>query len=160
MAFIVKRDTIVIPAGIPVSTNSIIINGGTIHTPNTALTKTATNTFALCNFTEGLLEGSITFTHRWNIRTSGNWIDVELGIATKKTSGGSGRYLINASNGNSCSSESMSPTWVILYNSGDEYGPSVWTIARNPSQDFNNIPTAGWIIDDPADAASITITSA
>jgi hypothetical protein len=91
--------------------------------------------------------------------SGGGWYDVELGLATRKTINGSGRYLINASNGNICSSESMSPTWVILYNSGDEYGPAAWTIARNPSQDFNNIPTTGWIIDDPSDASSITITA-
>jgi hypothetical protein len=150
--------TITLPSsGIPVSTNTITMNGG--YQPSSTFTKVATNAFALCNYTEGQLEGSITFNHRW-MYSGGGWYDIEIGLATRKTSGSSlGRTFIYATNGNICSSTATSPTWVILYNTGDEYGPNAWTIATNPSQDFNNIPTTGWVIYDSADAASITITA-
>jgi hypothetical protein len=63
-----------------------------------------------------------------------------------------------ASNCQGETTEAVSPTWVLFYESSDEYGPYMATYAINPSQDFNNVPTTGWVIY--RDLTTITITAA
>jgi len=150
------------PSGIPISTTNIIVNGGNAQSPNLTLSR-ADYGVSICNSGGD----AYTFNAKWEgyMPTSGDWYMlsggdgyVDLGIATRKATGGSGEYFIYFDNCSSVSTQVVSPTWALFNYNGDEYGPRGSTLATNPSQDFNNIPTTGWVIY--RDLTSITITAA
>lgn len=148
---------------IPVTTNKIVVNGGNAGTSNVTLTRNDTS-IPLCNY-GGFGSFTYTFNAKWEGEVSGavNWGTptgdgyVVLGIATRKWLGGSGESFISFNNCMSGSTEAVAPTWVLFVYSGDEYGNSGYTYATNPSQDFNNLPTTGWVVH--RDVSSVTITA-
>ena len=167
MSLIIKKNTTFkiprtgsgAPSGIPVATSNIIVNGGNAGSPNLTLSRTDTS-IPLCNYGGD----SYTFNAKWqgfadNVWNAPNGIGfVALGIAARKFSGGSGDNFIAFNNCFSGTTEAVSPTWVLFVYSEDEYGNVGSTLATNPSQDFNNIPTTGWTIH--RDLTTITITAA
>ena len=146
------------PSGIPVATSNIIVNGGNAGSPSLTLSR-SDGDISLCNSGGD----SYTFNAKWEGYTA-NWYTptgdgyVALGIATRKANGGSGETFISFDNCLAGTTQAVSPTWVLFVSSSDEYGPVGYTFATNPSQDFNNIPTTGWIIH--RELTSITITAA
>jgi hypothetical protein len=150
------------PSGIPISTTNIIVNGGNAQSPNLTLSRTDAS-ISTCNYGGD----AYTFNAKWEgyMPTSGDWYMssggdgyVALGIATRKAIGGSEQLFIYFDNCTSVATQVVSPTWALFNYNGDEYGPAGSTFATNPSQDFNNVPTTGWVIY--RDLTSITITAA
>lgn len=172
MSLIIKRNTTFkiprtgsgAPSGIPVSTTTLLINGGNAGAPTETFTKATGNTDIYpCNYEIGNPDPTIkyTFNHLWlsySFGGFGEWSYARLGVATRKRVGGSGESFISASNCQYETTEAVSPTWVLFFEEGDEYGPRASTYATNPSQDFNNVPTTGWAIH--RELTSITITAA
>jgi hypothetical protein len=158
-----KRIVPAAPSGIPVSTTTLSINGGAGFPANTFTKATGNTDIYPCYYQQGSSDPTTkyTFNHLWassSFNGGEDWASAKLGVATRKLVGGSGSSFIQ---GNNCSgevTEAVSPTWVLFSWRGDEYGYSSGTYAINPSQDFNNVPTTGWVIY--YDISSVTITAA
>ena len=148
------------PSVIPVSTTNLSINGGDAGYSTITVSKLTGNTdLYLCYAQQGSSDPTVkyTFNHLWYNNTATSFSEAYLGVATRKYVFGSGSTFISGSN---CSSEvtgAVSPTWVLFSGAGDEYGPNLITLATNPSQDFNNVPTTGWVTH--YDISSVTITA-
>jgi hypothetical protein len=168
MSLIIKKNTTFkiprtgsgAPSGIPVATSNIIVNGGNAGSPNLTLSRTDYS-ISTCNYGGD----AYTFNAKWEgyMPTVGDWYmfngadgHVALGIATRKYSTGSGFIFFD--NCSSVVTQAVSPTWVLFIYDADEYGNRGRTLATNPSQDFNNVPTTGWVIHDYL--TSLTITAA
>ena len=158
-----KERTTVSPSVIPVSTTSLLINGGAAGPTNTFAKATGNTDIYICNYQIGSSDPTTkyTFNHLWRSSTSNGgdqWNQARLGVATRKYEYGDGYTFISGSNCSGETTVSVSPTWVLFFEASDEYGPFMSTYATNPSQDFNYIPTTGWVIH--GDLSSVTITAA
>jgi hypothetical protein len=155
--------SITITAAIPVSTTTLSINGGAGY-PTSIFTKATGNTDIYpCYYQTGSSDPTTkyTFNHLWRSSTfngGSSWDNARLGVATRKYAFGSGHTFITGGNCNYETTVAVSPTWVLFYETSDEYGPFMTTYATNPSQDFNNVPTTGWV--NHYDLPSVTITAA
>jgi len=156
--------TITLTAAIPVSTTTLSISGGAGFPANTFTKATGNTDIYTCYYQTGSSDPTTkyTFNHLWAPSTfNGNseeWQSARLGVATRKQVGGSGYTFISGSNCSGVGTEAVAPTWVLFYNKGDEYGPFMTTYATNPSQDFNNVPTTGWV--STYEIPSVNITAA
>jgi hypothetical protein len=151
------------PSAIPVSTTTLSINGGAGNPTNTFTKATGNTDVYPCNYEIGNPDPTIkyTFNHLWRASSyngSEEWASARLGVATRKFTTGSGNSFISGGNCNYETTVSVSPTWVLFNEKSDEYGPFMTTYAINPSQDFNNVPTTGWVFY--YDISSVTITAA
>jgi hypothetical protein len=152
-----------VPRRISVSTTNLSINGGNAGAPANTFTKATGNTDIYpCYYQQGNPDPTTkyTFNHLWQTSSfdgGEDWASAKLGVATRKLVGSSGNSFISGGNCNSEVTEAVSPTWVLFSWRSDEYGYYSSTYATNPSQDFNNVPTTGWVIY--FDLTAITITA-
>jgi hypothetical protein len=156
--------TIVVSASgggvIPVSATTFSISGGNAGYPTITVSKLTGNTDVYpCYFNQGSSDPTTkyTFNHLWYNNSATNFYEAHIGVATRKKVNGSQSGFISGSNCGYEVTEAVSPTWVLFSLSSDEYGPNIITLATNPSQDFNNVPTTGWVTH--YGLSSVTITA-